>query len=437
MAPRTHRSIVHRPVDKISQLLAHHGSKAINHQYDSSYQCSFQPADQEVYLSGHIHPIINGYYTQVKNIIEQNPDEEPIELLGRSDRKESATGGQRNLESVRNLSETKRLTHGIVTASDMDMRKIMYPACEEEGEQDRESKDQEVESLKLRTHGTKSNSDPTGGRTWKALKYEACAAPEEKVVGNPVQQHRRSSGNGYYKRVQHRRANSNLIVNRDLDVKFLSLQEAIHYLNKVRSALIKKDKSAIDICRKTETQGNLAEDAIQMLSSAATVHIDYSKIRPVIDILNLEHVNLENIQKLWDLFDHHVPLSGYKFGRLIKPFQEDCSQVDFRELQREPDINQNHLMEMRFRSDKFKDYDTAGDLISPKPGTSFGLGHVDYFLPRRSEDIKTIFRNFDLDERTFSDAWKKARKLETCDMNKVSAESFRTILKKKDVKLLY
>ncbi|KXJ70687.1 hypothetical protein RP20_CCG022757 [Aedes albopictus] len=436
MAPRTKRSIIYRPVDKISQLFCQ-GPKIEPGWYGLSYHSSFQPADLETYVAGRNHPVIDGYYTQMKDVIEHDGKEEEFSTVPSVVyRKSASIGEQRNLGTVKNLRETKRRTHGMVTTSSTDIRKIIFPGGDEEEDDQGLPDNEEVALLKRRVHGAKSNSDPTGERTKKALKYETCGEDDgAKEKDTTIRRKRIEHGHLSRTETKSFKRKSNFIVNREFDDKFLSLQEAIQYLTKIRSTLVKTDKSAIDACRKSTI--TCAKDGIQILVSKSSISIEHSKLQPVIETLNLNTIDQANVHKFWDLFDHQHPLSGFKFGRLVKIFPDEPSPDDLSQSKSTQQKEKHDRLEQRSRAKKFKDYDTAGDLISPKPGTPFGLGHVDYFLPRVSQDIKTIFRNFDLDESTFQEAWREARKLETCEMNKVSAENFRAILKQKNVELLH
>lgn len=335
------------------------------------------------------------------------------------------TGQQRELGTVRDLGVTRRLTHGVVTNLGEDMRTVLFPGGEEEVEK---AVDVELERLKGKVHGALSRSDPTGGRTLKALRYERCDGGKLEEAGL----------NKVMRRVPERkekaqRKPSNLIVNQDIDEEFLKAQEALGYLRAVRARLVKRNKSAVDICRKQVAKLSDLNAAVDLLKTNSGVPIQASKLEPLIRLLN---ISTENLDRFLDLFDHQVQLSTFKIGSFIKPFQDLCLPEVSSRPKEDKNDNYQESLQHRLKLQKFKDFDTAVDLIAPKPGTPFGLSHVDYFLPRTKEEIKTIFRNFDLSERAFEDAWRVARARESCPMNKVSAENFKDVLHEKNIRLV-
>uniref|UniRef100_A0A1Q3G024 EFHB C-terminal EF-hand domain-containing protein n=1 Tax=Culex tarsalis TaxID=7177 RepID=A0A1Q3G024_CULTA len=429
MAPS--RSIRHRPADKMAQLLAQSHPESPN----SNYQATFLASPSETYLSAQKGRITIDYSTQVKPLLELNPDPAKRSLLDRlrdkidaacHQRKGRFPGQQRELGTVRDLGATRRATHGIVTSSEEGgMRSVLFPGGEEEEVEN--VVDVELERLKGKVHGAVTKADPTGGRTLNALRYERCdgGKMEEAVVKKVTRKVEERVGKA-------QRKPSNLIVNQDINEEFLKGQEALGYLRAVRSRLVKRNKEAVDTCRKHVAKPSDLNGAVDLLRTTSGVPIQATKLEPLFRMLN---IGVEHMDRFWDLFDHQVQLSTFKIGSFIKPFEDLCQPE---ELSRPKDDKHKHYQEAlqaRLKLQKFKDFDTAADLISPKPGTPFGLSHVDYFLPRTKEEIKTIFRNFDLSEPSFEDAWRMARRQETCTMNKVSAENFKQVLHEKNIRL--
>lgn len=423
MAPR---STSHRPVDKISQLLIddHNTSDP----YTSAYQTSFQPADTEVYRSGGACSTTSSCYTVVKGIIEQEDAPKPSgQVSSRRVRKTGNIGQQRDLGTVESVNKTKQLTHGIVTPSGLDMRKLLFPGCKNEPEK---KQNEETKLLEGKTHGSKSNSDPTGGNTLKALRYQPCNS--EVFTSDIIVCERSSISPLCLKRTEGTTKKiSDLITNQNQNGQYRNVQDAIKYLGYLRTALV---GSCVDLCKKDQTDHADTEAAVGFLSTISNIPIQFSKLLPLFQIINIATNDKETMCRFWDLFDKNVPLSEFKFGRYIRQYDEHDEIEEFPTSEAKCFVDQDQA-EIRLKAMKFRNFDTAADLISPKPGTVYGLGHVDYFLPRNKEEIKTIFRNFDLSEEEFEDSWKCARKLESCDMNKVSAENFKKILHDKDVKL--